>query len=113
MNLDATTINGKPVQILDRFLTSDDGEQRIAAITARGDHQQRWPIRTDVTISLPEEAIRGRVVASFRKIQTPNSAFFTIVRYENWRLVVLCYRCHLLNTWLGRAKSRPTALRQW
>jgi hypothetical protein len=58
----ATTINGQPVQVLGRFVSGCAGENRIEAIKIRGVRKE-WPIGTDVSISFPEELIRGRVVA--------------------------------------------------
>ena len=61
--MNATTINGQPVQVLARF-TSNDGAHCIEAITICGvRNRDKWPIGTAVTISFPEELIRGRVVA--------------------------------------------------
>jgi hypothetical protein len=62
--MNATSIRGQRVQILDRFMTSNDGANCIEAITIRGDRNRvKWAIGTDVTVSFPEELIRGRVVA--------------------------------------------------
>jgi hypothetical protein len=58
-----TTINGQRVQVLDRFITSNDGVNCIEAITVRGDHQQRWPTGTEVALCFPDQKIVGRVLA--------------------------------------------------
>jgi len=66
--MNATTINGQKVQVLDRFISSDDGVNCIEAIKIRGVRKE-WPIGTDVSISFPEELICGRVVAVVPKLK--------------------------------------------
>ena len=60
--MNATTVNGQPVQILARFTASEDGADHIEVIKVRGAHTE-WPIGTDVTVSFLRSALRGRVTA--------------------------------------------------
>jgi hypothetical protein len=56
--------------VLDRFVSGSVGENRIEAIKIRGVwNRDKWPIGTDVTVSFPEDAIRGRVVAVVPKLK--------------------------------------------